>query len=69
MAGLDYSWTRLFMTLFALPPAIADKSKNGQGSYGQVHNPFIQGFGRPLAQLRSRTRTNRTLSLAREGAK
>lgn len=33
------------------PPAITDEATNGQGSEGQVNDPFVQGPGRPFTQL------------------
>ena len=51
------------MLLFALPPAIADETKNSEGGEGKVKNPFVQGLGGPFAQLLSRAGTDGALGL------
>src|ERR1700748_3411943 len=51
----------------ALPPAIADKAKNSEGSESKIDDPFVQGLGRPFAQLLRRSGTDGALGLSRSG--
>ena len=40
-----------FLLAVGLPPAVADKSENGQGRKGQVNDSGIQCLGRSFTQL------------------